>query len=656
MRRRHLTAAATAFVLSAAVASAAYADNPIVTDIYTADPAALVHDGRMYIYTGRDEASPTQNNFIMREWRLFSSDAPATEPEAWTDHGSPLSLEDFEWAGANAWASEVEQGPDGRFYWYVSVDGNTDDGWMNIGVAVGDSPTGPFQDAIGGPLISDDMPNSSALNIDPTVLVDDDGQVYMWWGSFWQPRVAVLNENMVELETEIMTPEGLAEFWEAPWVFKRAGVYYMAYASNANIGGDGCVTSSNFACIRYATADNPLGPWTHQGIVLDQVSSTTNHPAIVEFPAGSDEWWMVYHTADAPGGGNFRRSVAIDELFFNDDGTMQRVVQTPEPVEPDPEPTDNAALSATPSASSTSPWETVTAINDGIDPPQSNDATNPRWGTWPNAGTQWIQLDWDRPVRVDGSDMYFLQDVPNDVDGGVKRPAEWSIQYWDGEQFVDVTNASGYGTELDQYNPTTFDPVTTTGLRATLEAQNFSGAGGVGVLEWKAYSVEPASVDPVEVTTSVGVPPELPETVTLQYDDGESLEAGVWWRPFDEDLLSSGGTFTVTGVIENNIVEAEATVHVDNCPDGYSPDQNITFGDADSGVPNYDQGDGCTFLDVVWAEAPFDNHGAFVEVVEAEAETWHESGLLTGREVGLVVAAAGRSDVVRVDDAAIGGA
>lgn len=172
-------------------------------------------------------------------------------------------------------------------------------------------------------------------------------------------------------------------------------------------------------------------------------------------------------------------------------------------------------------------------------------------------------------------------------------------------------------------------------------------AGGTGVLEWKVYSDEPESVDPVEVTTPVGVPPELPETVTLRYEDGERLEAGVWWRPFDEELLNTGGTFTVTGVIENNLVEAEATVHVDNCPDGFSPDENIAFGDADSGVPNYDQGDGCTFLDVVWAEEPFANHGAFVEVVEATAEAWYAAGLLTDREVGMVIAAAARSGTSR---------
>jgi hypothetical protein len=371
---------------------------------------------------------------------------------------------------------------------------------MNIGVAVGDSPTGPFTDAIGGPLISDDMAGSSALNIDPTVFTDDDGQIYLYWGSFWEP------------------------------------------------------------CIRYATADNPLGPWTERGIVLDQVSSTTNHPAIVEFEG---QWHMIHHTAGLPDGGNFRRSVAIDPLFFNADGTMQKVVQTPIPVEPDPVPGDNVAPSATPSASSTSPWETVNAINDGIEPPQSNDALNPRWGTWPESGTQWIQLDWDRPVRIDGSEMYFFQDVPDEVDAGVKAPASWSIQYWDGEQFVDVGDPSGYGTALDQFNETTFDPVTTTRLRATLQSQTFSGAGGVGVLEWRVRAVQPEEVRPLHIPTLVGEQPALPGTATLIDADGSRLDAPVWWPPIDPERLATGGTrFTLDGVVDGSLTTASATVYV----------------------------------------------------------------------------------------------
>jgi hypothetical protein len=555
---RILAAAAVAAIGIPMLATPALADNPIVTHVYTADPSALVHDGRMYIYTGRDEASPTQNNFVMRQWRVFSSATPSDDPAVWTDHGSPLSIDTFAWANADAWASEVVQGPDGRFYWFVSVNGFTDPGWMNIGVAVGDSPLGPFTDAIGGPLISDQLPNSSALNIDPTVLIDHDGQIYLYWGSFWQPRMVMLAPNMVELAGPVTTPTGLAEFWEAPWLFERDGTYYMAYASNANIDGDGCVTSSQFACIRYATATSPAGPWTHRGIVLDQVSSTTNHPAIEQF---NGEWYMIYHTADAPGGGNFRRSVAIDRLFFNPDGTIQKVVQTPEPVEPEPEPTDNVALAATPSASHTSPWETVTAINDGIDPPASSDALNPRWGTWPETGTQWVQLDWPGPVRVSGSDMYFFQDSTDGDGVGVKRPGSWSIQYRAGDSWVDVPDPSGYPIELDRYNHTSFGEVTTTGLRATVVTRD--DADGVGVLEWKVSAVQPESIAPVHASTVVGAPPTLPATVDLTYPDGATLPGQVvGWQRYDPALLDRTGSFPVSGVVAGSLTRAEATVHV----------------------------------------------------------------------------------------------
>jgi hypothetical protein len=106
----------------------------------------------------------------------------------------------------------------------------------------------------------------------------------------------------------------------------------------------------------------------------------------------------------------------------------------------------NVAAFAAPSASYTSPWESVAAINDGIDPPRSNDTQNPRWGTWPQEGTQWVQLDWERPVKVDAADVYFFDD-----NGGVRVPGSWKIQYWDGDAFVDVAGPSGYPTQIDQY-------------------------------------------------------------------------------------------------------------------------------------------------------------------------------------------------------------
>ncbi|GAB3412164.1 glycoside hydrolase family 43 protein [Flindersiella endophytica] len=314
-RRTTLAAAGSlAFAVLIASASPVRAGSPITAAIYTADPAALVVGNSLYLYTGHDEAPPNGSNFVMRDWHVFSS----TEATTWTDQGARLSISTFSWAGADAWAGEVEP-RDGRYYWYIPVNGNGA-GWMDIGVAVGNSPTGPFTDAKGSPMISDSTPNSSPLTIDPTVFVDDDGQAYIYWGSYYGLRAARLNSDMISLNGPVVTPQGVSTFWEAPWLFKRNGVYYLAYSAN-----DSACSAPGYACIRYATASNPMGPWTHRGIVLDQVSSTTNHPAIIEF---NGQWYMVYHNANAPGGGNFRRSVTLDKLYWNADGTMQKVVQT----------------------------------------------------------------------------------------------------------------------------------------------------------------------------------------------------------------------------------------------------------------------------------------------------------------------------------------
>jgi hypothetical protein len=138
----------------------------------------------------------------------------------------------------------------------------------------------------------------------------------------------------------------------------------------------------------------------------------------------------------------------------------------------------NQATAATASASFTSAWESVAAINDGIDPPRSNDAVNPRWGTWPNTGEQWAQLTWPTARTLSSADVYIFDD--ND---GVRVPASWKLQSWNGSAYVDVPGASGYPRALDQYNRVTFSPVTTTRLRVLMQ----SGTASVGLLEVKAY-------------------------------------------------------------------------------------------------------------------------------------------------------------------------
>ncbi|MGN9837824.1 glycoside hydrolase family 43 protein [Nonomuraea sp. H19] len=462
MRRRWAAALAAALLLLLGTAGPALAGPPITTAIYTADPAALVVGDTLYVYTGHDEAPTGGTNFVMRDWHVFTSNDATT----FTDQGAKLSISSFPWAGADAWASEVERGADGKYYWYVSINGNGP-GWMNIGVAVGDSPLGPFRDAKGGPLISDSTPNSSPLNIDPTVFTDDDGQVYMYWGSYYGLRAARLNSDMTTINGSVITPSGVSNFWEAPWMFKRNGVYYLAYAANDS----GC-SAPNYACIRYATASNPLGPWTHRGVVLDQVSSTTNHPAIIEFKG---QWYMVYHNAGAPGGGNFRRSVTLDKLYFNADGTMQKVVQTGGPTTP-----GNLAASATPSTSYVSPWETLAAINDGYTPANSADHSHGAYGNWDHQGTEWIEYRWPTAQTISRSEVYWFDD-----NLGIDLPASCQVQYWNGSAYVNVPGQSGCGVAANTFNTTTFSPVSTTRLRLNITSRS---GYSTGVLEWRAFS------------------------------------------------------------------------------------------------------------------------------------------------------------------------
>jgi hypothetical protein len=176
------------------VAEAASGGNPIITAIYTADPDAFVHEGRLYLDVDRDEAPLGATDFVMREWHVYSTADTVT----WTDHGVRMTLADFPWANRNAWAPQMVR-RDGKFFWYVPVNKASTNS-MSIGVAVGDSPLGPFTDALGHPLIDNTVANHSAFDIDPTVLIDDDGQAYIYWGSFSSPRAAKLKPSMIELD------------------------------------------------------------------------------------------------------------------------------------------------------------------------------------------------------------------------------------------------------------------------------------------------------------------------------------------------------------------------------------------------------------------------------------------------------------------------
>lgn len=296
--------------------------NPVITDKFTADPAPMVHDGTLYLYVGHDEYYEGQDSasggkeFNITEWLCYST----TDMKTWTDHGSVLKPTDFKWAVGEAWASQVVE-KDGKFYYYTTVQAGEPFVGKAVGVAVSDSPTGPFVDAIGAPLVHDKMTDNGIRgwwnDIDPTVLIDGE-DAWLCWGN-GTCFLAKLKPNMIELEGEIEVLD-LPKFVEGPWLHKRNDIYYLTYASM----GQG---RENIA---YATAPSMEGPWTYQGELTGMAeNSFTIHPGIVEY---NNEWYLFYHNAvltiDGIQGAIGRRSVCVDKLYYNEDGTMKYVEQT----------------------------------------------------------------------------------------------------------------------------------------------------------------------------------------------------------------------------------------------------------------------------------------------------------------------------------------
>jgi beta-xylosidase len=286
-----------------------FSGNPVIRHVFTADPAALVYKDTLYIYTGHDEQVEGGKPFLMKDWHVFST----TDMVHWKDHGAVLSLNDFPWAVANAWAGQCIY-RDGKFWWYVPMSQKTKKGFA-IGVAVSDRPTGPFKDARGSAMITNDMTTQVDIDwddIDPTVFIDDDGQAYLFWGNT-RCKYVKLKKNMTEFEGPIEVVD-LPGFTEAPYIHKKGDTYYLSYAAAFP------------EYIDYATSKSIKGPWTYGGRINDLVNnSPTNHQSIIEYKGN---WYFVYHTGSLPTGGEFRRSVCIDQLYYNPDGTIKKIVQT----------------------------------------------------------------------------------------------------------------------------------------------------------------------------------------------------------------------------------------------------------------------------------------------------------------------------------------
>lgn len=282
--------------------------NPFVRDIYTADPSAHVWaDGRLYVYPSHDVAPPKGCD-LMDRYHVYSTD----DMIHWKDHGEILHSGQVPWGrkeGGFMWAPDCAY-KNGVYYYYFPHPSGTD--WnktWKIGVATSTKPASDFK-------VQGYIEGLESL-IDPCVFVDDDGQAYFYYGGGGKCMGGKLKENMVAIDGEMQPMEGLVDFHEATWVHKRNGIYYLSYSDNYDKDG-----KHNRLC--YAMSKSPLGPWEYKGVYMASTDSYTNHGSIVEYKG---QWYAFYHNSSLSHH-DWLRSICVDKLYYNPDGTIQLVKQT----------------------------------------------------------------------------------------------------------------------------------------------------------------------------------------------------------------------------------------------------------------------------------------------------------------------------------------
>jgi hypothetical protein len=300
--------------LASLLGGAARAQNPFITSQFTADPSARVFNGRMYVYPSHDiRATPGRGPagwFVMEDYHVFSS-ANLTD---WTDHGVIVTQNKVPWVKPDSysmWAPDCIA-RNGKYYFYFPTtprDTAVSKGFT-VGVAVADQPTGPF--------VPQPLPIKGVRGIDPNVLIDKDGQAYLYWsqGNIYGAK---LKPNMLELAGEPVTlgelpTQGLKE---GPYVLERKGIYYLTYPHVAN----------KTERLEYATSTSPLGPFTVKGVIMDEspTGCWTNHHSLTQF---NNQWYLFYHHNDLSPKFDKNRSVRLDSLFFEPDGAIRKVVPT----------------------------------------------------------------------------------------------------------------------------------------------------------------------------------------------------------------------------------------------------------------------------------------------------------------------------------------
>jgi beta-xylosidase len=303
-----------AFLLLSSALSNAQNPLDLGSDIKTADPSGHVWaDGKMYLYTSHDEEC--QEDFYMKDWHTFSS----SDLVHWVDHGPSLSVDKLSWADNYAWAPDAAY-KNGKYYLIFPAGNGTKDRqnpenstkWMGIGVAVSDSPTGPFKDAIGAPLWKTPYAN------DPSLFIDDDGKAYLYFHSTQSDYyVAEMADDLLSLKSKLqkMDMNGYEPKMEGPWVFKRKGFYYFTMPENNRQ-------------LSYYMAKSPIGPWHYKGVFMQADGDSNNHHSIVQF---KNQWVLFYHRwlqSSNTKCNKTQRQIAAEYIHFNADGTIQEVKRT----------------------------------------------------------------------------------------------------------------------------------------------------------------------------------------------------------------------------------------------------------------------------------------------------------------------------------------
>lgn len=293
------------------------AQNPIIRDQFTADPSARIFNGKVYLFPSHDIKAPEGKNlrkdwFCMADYHVFSSDNLSD----WTDHGVIVSQEKVPWVDSTSysmWAPDCVE-KNGKYYFYFPANKNAagPNGrkGFGIGVAVADKPEGPY--------IPQPEPIKGIFGIDPNVLIDKDGQAYIYY-SMGNIFVAKLKENMLELESDPVAIPDLPSkgLKEGPWTFERNGIYYLTFPHVEN----------KIERLEYAMGNSPMGPFKMTGVIMDEspLNCWTNHQSFIE---KDGQWYLFYHQNEMSPKFDKNRSTCIDSMFFNADGTIQKVTPT----------------------------------------------------------------------------------------------------------------------------------------------------------------------------------------------------------------------------------------------------------------------------------------------------------------------------------------